>query len=30
MQGCALAERITCELPIDRTDAKTLAACRVR
>lgn len=26
----ALAERITCELPIDRTDTKTLAACKVR
>ncbi len=26
----ALAERITCELPIDRTDTRTLAACNVR
>jgi hypothetical protein len=26
----ALAERITCELPIDRTDTSTLAACNVR
>ena len=24
----ALAERITCELPIDRTDATTLASCK--
>jgi hypothetical protein len=24
-----LAERITCELPIDRTDTMTLAACKV-
>jgi thiamine pyridinylase len=26
----ALAERITCELPIDRTDTKTLDACKLR
>ncbi len=26
----ALAERITCELPIDRTDTRTLAACNLR
>ena len=26
----ALAERITCELPIDRTDTQTLAACHAR
>jgi ABC-type glycerol-3-phosphate transport system substrate-binding protein len=26
----ALAERITCELPIDRTDTRTLTACKVR
>jgi thiamine pyridinylase len=26
----ALADRITCELPIDRTDTRTLAACNVR
>jgi thiamine pyridinylase len=26
----SLAERITCELPIDRTDTRTLAACNLR
>jgi thiamine pyridinylase len=26
----SLAERITCELPIDRTDTRTFAACNVR